>query len=114
MFASARTFARTAGTELRLASEEETKNLSLPTQLCARGVLPARGRRGLFERFYEEGATARRRDANRSQLQNLLTFCRLNKGRVHSVVVFNLTRFARGRAFALRLRARQQDRWPRS
>ena len=25
----------------------------------------------------------------------LLTFCRLNKGRVHFVIVFNLTRFAR-------------------
>ncbi|MCC7008634.1 MAG: recombinase family protein [Acidobacteria bacterium] len=36
--------------------------------------------------------------------QNLLTFCRLNKGRVHFVVVFNLTRFARDKYdhFALR------------
>jgi len=34
----------------------------------------------------------------------LLTFCRLNKGRVHFVVVFNLTRFARDKYdhFALR------------
>ena len=41
---------------------------------------------------------------DRSQLQNLLTFCRLNKGRVHFVVVFNLTRFARDKYdhFALR------------
>ena len=41
---------------------------------------------------------------DRSQLQKLLTFCRLNKGRVHFVVVFNLTRFARDKYdhFALR------------
>jgi len=34
----------------------------------------------------------------------VLTFCRLNKGRVHFVVVFNLTRFARDKYdhFALR------------
>ena len=36
--------------------------------------------------------------------RNLLTYCRLNKGRVHFVVVFNLTRFARDKSdhFALR------------
>ena len=41
---------------------------------------------------------------DRSQLQNLLTYCRHNKGRVHFVVVFNLTRFARDKYdhFALR------------
>jgi hypothetical protein len=41
---------------------------------------------------------------DRSRLQNLLTFCRLNKGRVHFVVVLNLTRFARDKYdhFALR------------
>ena len=44
------------------------------------------------------------KSTDRSQLQNLLTFCRLNKGRVHFVVVFNLTRFARDQYdhFALR------------
>ena len=49
-------------------------------------------------------AGRRERQDNRSQLQNLLTFCRLNKGRVHFIVVFNLTRFARDKYghFALR------------
>ena len=47
----------------------------------------------VLERFHEEGESAKTTD--RSQLQNLLTFCRLNKGRVHFVIVFNLTRFAR-------------------
>jgi hypothetical protein len=37
----------------------------------------------------------RAKSTDRSQLQNLLTYCRLNKGRVHFVVVFNPTRFAR-------------------
>jgi hypothetical protein len=47
----------------------------------------------ILERFDEEGESAK--TTNRSQLQNLLTYCRLNKGRVHFVVVFDLTRFAR-------------------
>jgi resolvase-like protein len=34
----------------------------------------------VVERFHEEGESAKSTD--RSQLQNLLTFCRLNKGRV--------------------------------
>jgi len=42
--------------------------------------------------LHEEGESAKTTD--RSQLQRLLTYCRLNKGRVHFVVVFNLTRFA--------------------
>ena len=35
----------------------------------------------ILERFHEEGESAKSTD--RSQLQNLLTYCRLNKGRVH-------------------------------
>ena len=56
----------------------------------------------VLERFHEEGESAKSTD--RSQLQNLLTYSRLNKGRVHFVVVFNLTRFARDKYdhFALR------------
>jgi hypothetical protein len=50
-----------------------------------------------------KGESAKSMD--RSQLQNLLTFCRLNKGRLHFVVVFNRTRSARDKYdhFALRL-----------
>ena len=66
-----------------------------------RGVAVARGDE-ILERFNEEGESAKSTD--RSQLQNLLTYCRLNRGRVHFVVVFNLTRFARDKYdhFALR------------
>ena len=38
----------------------------------------------------------------RPQLQRLLTYCRTHKGKVHSVVVFNLTRFAREKYRPLR------------
>jgi hypothetical protein len=43
-------------------------------------------------------------DDGRSQLQALLKYCRTHKGKVHFVVVYNLTRFAREKYdhFALR------------
>jgi len=56
----------------------------------------------VLARFREEGESAK--SADRTELQNLLQYCRLNKGRVQFVVVFNLTRFAREKYdhFALR------------
>jgi DNA invertase Pin-like site-specific DNA recombinase len=87
---------------VRVSTKEQTENLSLPTQLCACEKYCRRQGYEVLERFHEEGESAKSTD--RSQLQNLLTFCRLNKGRVHFVVVFNLTRFARDKHdhFALR------------
>ncbi len=87
---------------VRVSTKEQTENLSLPTQLRACEEYCRRQGYEIFERFHEEGESAKTTD--RSQLQNLLTFCRLNKGRVHFVVVFNLTRFARDKYdhFALR------------
>ena len=78
---------------VRVSTKEQTENLSLPTQLRACEEYCRRQGYEVLERFHEEGESAKSTD--RSQLQNLLTFCRLNKGRVHFVVVFNLTRFAR-------------------
>jgi len=78
---------------VRVSTKEQTENLSLPTQLRACEEYCRRQGYEILERFHEEGESAKTTD--RSQLQNLLTFCRLNKGRVHFVVVFNLTRFAR-------------------
>ena len=51
-----------------------------------------------------DGALSRPQPGARSPLQKVLTSCRSNKGRVHFVVVFNLTRFARDKYdhFALR------------
>lgn len=87
---------------VRVSTKEQTENLSLPTQLRACEEYCHRQGYEILERFQEEGESAKSTD--RSQLQNLLTFCRLNKGRVHFVVVFNLTRFARDKYdhFALR------------
>ena len=87
---------------VRVSTKEQTENLSLPTQLRACGEYCCRQGYEVLERFHEEGESAKSTD--RSQLQNLLTFCRLTKGRVHFVVVFNLTRFARDKCdhFALR------------
>jgi hypothetical protein len=76
-----------------VSTKEQTENLSLPTQLRACEEYCRRQGYEILERFHEEGESAKTTD--RSQLQNLLTYCRLNKGRVHFVVVFNLTRFAR-------------------
>ena len=88
---------------VRVSTKEQTENLSLPTQLRACEEYCRRQGYEVLERFHEEGESAKSTD--RSQLQNLLTFCRLNKGRVHFVVVFNLTRFARDKYdhFALAL-----------
>ena len=87
---------------VRVSTKEQTENLSLPTQLCACEEYCRRQGYEVLERFHEEGESAKSID--RSQLQELLTFCRVNKGRVHFVVVFNLTRFARDKYdhFALR------------
>jgi site-specific DNA recombinase len=87
---------------VRVSTKEQTENLSLPTQLRACEEYCRRQGYEVLERFHEEGESDKTTD--RSQLQNLLTFCRLNKGRVHFVVVFNLTRFARDKYdhFALR------------
>jgi site-specific DNA recombinase len=87
---------------VRVSTKEQTENLSLPTQLRACEEYCRRQGYEVLERFHEKGESAKSTD--RSQLQNLLTFCRLNKGRVHFVVVFNLTRFARDKYdhFALR------------
>src|SRR6185436_6502247 len=78
---------------VRVSTKEQTENLSLPTQLRACEEYCARQGYEILQRFHEEGESAK--TADRSQLQQLLTFCRQNKGRVHFVVVFNLTRFAR-------------------
>jgi len=87
---------------VRVSTKEQTENLSLPTQLRACEEYCRRQGYEVLERFHEEGESAKTTD--RSQLQNLLTYCRQNKGRVHFVVVFNLTRFARDKYdhFALR------------
>ena len=87
---------------LRVSTKEQTANLSLPTQLRACEEYCRREGYEILERFREEGESAK--TADRTELQRLLDFCRAQKGRVHFVVVYNLTRFARDKYdhFALR------------
>jgi hypothetical protein len=87
---------------VRVSTKEQTENLSLPTQLRAREDYCRRQGYEVLERFHEEGESAKTTD--RSQLQALLKFCRTHKGKVHFLVVYNLTRFAREKYdhFALR------------
>ena len=87
---------------VRVSTKEQTENLSLATQLRASEEYCRRQGYEILERFHEEGESAKTTD--RSQLQALLKYCRTHKGKVHFVVVYNLTRFAREKYdhFALR------------
>src|SRR5262245_31329459 len=87
---------------VRVSTKEQTENLSLPTQLKACEEYCERQSLDVLARFREEGESAK--TADRTELQKLLQYCRLNKGKVQFVVVFNLTRFAREKYdhFALR------------
>jgi len=87
---------------VRVSTKEQTENLSLSTQLRACEEYCRRQGYEILERFHEEGESAKTTD--RTKLQALLKYCRTHKGRVHFVIVYNLTRFAREKYdhFALR------------
>jgi site-specific DNA recombinase len=87
---------------VRVSTKEQTENLSLPTQLRACEEYCRREGLEVLDRFKEEGESAKTTD--RTELQNLLKYCRTHKGKVHFVIVYNLTRFAREKYdhFALR------------
>src|SRR5438876_3496472 len=87
---------------VRVSTKEQTENLSLPTQLRACEEYYRRHDFEILHRFQEQGESAKTTD--RSELQNLLKYCRTHKGKIHFVVVYNLTRFAREKYdhFALR------------
>src|ERR1700675_2859210 len=74
---------------IRVSTKEQTENLSLPTQLRACEEYCRREGHEVLERFTEEGESAK--TADRPELQRLLKYCRAQKGKVHFVVVFNLT-----------------------
>lgn len=79
----------------RVSTAEQTKNLSLPTQLAACRAYCERNDFKVVEEFIEEGESAKTTD--RPELQRLLEFCRKQKGKVDVLVVYNVTRFARDR-----------------
>ena len=92
---------------VRVSTKEQTENLSLPTQLRACEDYCRRQGYEVLERFHEEGESAKTTD--RSQLQVLLKFCRTHKGKVHFLVVYNLTGFAREKYDHFALRAHLQS-----
>ena len=67
---------------VRVSTKKQTENLSLPTQLRACEDYCRRQGYEVLERFREDGESARTTD--RTELQNLLKYCRTNKGKVHS------------------------------
>src|SRR5437660_2168398 len=91
---------------VRVSTKEQTENLSLPTQLRACEEYCRREGYEVVERFREEGESAKA--ADRTELQKLLNFCRTHKGKVHFVIVYNLTRFAREKYDHFALRAHLQ------
>ena len=92
---------------VRVSTKEQTENLSLPTQLRACEEYCRRHGYEILERFHEEGESAKTTD--RTQLQALLKYCRTRKGKVHFLVVYNLTRFAREKYDHFALRAHLQS-----
>lgn len=79
----------------RVSTKEQVANMSLPTQLKACREYCRRQGYEVLEAFVEEGESAK--TADRTELKRMLEFCRLNKRRVGTVVVYQLSRFARSR-----------------
>jgi site-specific DNA recombinase len=65
---------------VRVSTKEQTENLSLPTQLKACEEYCERQGFTVLARFREEGENAK--TADRTELQNLLQYCRTNKSKV--------------------------------
>jgi site-specific DNA recombinase len=77
----------------RVSTKDQVQNLSLATQKKACIEYCQRSGYDVDQVFVEEGESAK--TADRTELKNLLTYCRQNKGRVQAVVVYALSRFAR-------------------
>ena len=77
----------------RVSTKEQTKNLSLPTQLRACRDYCEREGYEVTQEFTDRGESAKTVD--RQDFQRLLNFCRLHKRDVQFVVVYNVSRFSR-------------------
>ena len=77
----------------RVSSKEQTEGTSLESQRVAcEEYSHAKGIK-ILQTFIEEGESAK--FADRTQLLELLEFCRVNKGQVEALIVWKLDRFAR-------------------
>src|SRR5215469_4771725 len=77
----------------RVSTKDQVRNLSLPTQQRACTEYCQRNGYEVDRVFVEEGESAK--TADRTELKNLLAYCRQYKGRIQAIVVYALSRFAR-------------------
>ena len=80
---------------VRVSTRDQVQNLSLPTQRKACTEYCQRNGYDVDSVFVEEGESAK--TADRTELKKLLVHCRQNRGRIHAVIVYSLSRFARDR-----------------
>jgi len=88
---------------VRVSTKDQVKNLSLPTQRKACIEYCQRQNLLVDKVFVEEGESAK--TADRTELKNLLAYCLKNKGRINTIVVYAVNRFARERHSHVVLRA---------
>jgi site-specific DNA recombinase len=80
----------------RVSTTEQAQNLSLPTQEKACREYCQRQGYDVAEVFIDAGESAK--TTNRPEFLRLLAACRKQRGRLHAVVVYSLTRFSRNTA----------------
>lgn len=80
----------------RVSTTEQAQNLSLPTQEKACREYCQRQGYEVAEVFVDAGESAK--TTNRPEFLRLLATCRKQRGRLHAVVVYSLTRFSRNTA----------------
>ena len=88
--------ARRAVIYCRVSTVEQTQNLSLPTQEKACRTYAASHGYDVDHVFVDAGESAKTTD--RPEFRRLLSQCREEKGKVHAVIVYSLTRFSRNSA----------------
>lgn len=87
----------------RVSTKEQTQNFSLATQEEACVKYCEREGLAIIRIFAEEGESAK--TAERTKFQELLTYCRENKGRISFLIVNSLSRFARDKYSHFAVRA---------
>jgi site-specific DNA recombinase len=80
----------------RVSTADQVKNLSLPTQETACREYAEREGYDVAEVFVDRGESAKTTD--RPEFQRMLAYCRKQKGHIHAVIVYALTRFSRNNA----------------
>lgn len=80
----------------RVSYSEQVENLSLPTQEKACREYAARNGYAVDAVFVDRGESAK--TTARPEFQAMLTHCRKQRGKVHAVVVYGLSRFSRNSA----------------